>query len=350
MQRPDSKTISIEMPCDMHTHLREGELQNRIVPHFAWLDAVVAMLNYKDPLDLDQILTERARIEELIHQAGGHAELLIAPLMNEGTSADDIDAFAANGIKIVKVMLKGVTTNSHLGVNRIRDMYPIFARMEELGMIASFHGELPNVPHRWAEQAFLPTYEILALKFPRLKIVAEHISTREGIELIKSLPENVVATLTASHMMITGRQVFKSESAEEVLFPNRFFRPVAKEHEDMIAIQQAAMSGNPKFIFGSDSAPHTPEKKQLPNPAAGAFFPPELAIPAIAEAFVNLNKLDRLDAFLSGNAQRFYGLTPSKRQLTLKYGEWTTPEYIEGIVPLLCVYPMYWRIDDNGTD
>ncbi len=248
------------------------------------------------------------------------------------------DAVAA-GIKIGKQYPAGVTTNSENGVTDISSMYPVYAAMEEHGLILSFHGELPKVPLLEAESAFLPILRDIVKTFPKLKIIMEHISTAEGIETIKSLPDNVAATITVQHMMLTLQDVIGSR-----LRPHNFCMPIVKHESDRQAIVQVVKDGNPKFFFGSDSAPHFRETKECPSGAAGVFTTPIIA-PVLADFFEKNNMLDRLENFTSKFGADFYGLERNKTTISLtNEHSYTIPEVFNKVVPLFAGKTINWAL------
>ena len=210
----------------------------------------------------------------------------------------------------IKLYPAGATTNSEAGVKAIDAVEPVFKMMEEMEIPLMVHGETSGfVMDR--EKEFLESYDYLATKFPKLKITMEHITTADAVELLDK-HENLRATVTLQHLIITLDDV-----AGGMLNPHLFCKPIAKRPEDREALLQAALKAHPKLMFGSDSAPHPLSAKECCGCAAGVFTAP-LALPRLAQLFDKHDKLDNLQAFISGNAQRLYGVTPIEKKVTLK--------------------------------
>lgn len=342
------KTITIPRPNDMHAHLREKKLMQLILLRSNFYGRVVAMGNLSHPIitNLDVI-----RYSWKIEDCSPLFEPIMTIMLVNSTSPQIIRA-ASDSAKVLKLIPGGTSTNSESGV-RLEDLekyYPILKEAEEEKMIFSGHWELINDPKTGKEihelereTAAIPYLKKVVKAFPRLRIIVEHASTREMIEFVKNAPANVAATLTAHHALLTYNKV--CDKKEKIINPHIYCKPIAKLARDRRAVIEAMLSDNPKFFFGSDSAPHPPEKKKLPNPQAGIFTPGEIAIPLLAEIFDNYGELEKFKrgGFTSGFGAKFYGLPPNENS-TLKREKWTVPKKYEGIVSFWAGHELNYKI------
>lgn len=333
--------IEIEQPLDMHLHLRDDAMCRLVAPLSAtYFSGAVIMPNLIPPVTTPDAMTQ---YRERILKAVGDSSETFTPLMTlffknqtrrELEAALELDYFF--GLKLYPA---GATTNSDGGVTDFSEAEKTFRAMEDLGIPLLVHGESHGfVMDREAE--FLPTYRRLAQAFPRLKICMEHITTAAALSLLDEF-ENVFATVTLQHLLITLDDV-----AGGMLRPHLFCKPIAKRPEDRSALLSAALSGNPKLMFGSDSAPHPRHKKECCGCAAGVFTAP-IALPALAELFAKNNALDKLQAFVGGNARRIYGLDTAKKKIVLEDSPMEVPAIYEGhsehVVPMFAGETIGWR-------
>ncbi|MGB5505946.1 MAG: dihydroorotase, partial [Sulfurovum sp.] len=248
-------------------------------------------------------------------------------------------------ITAIKLYPAGITTNSEGGVSGfdVEELRPALEAMSELGIPLCVHGETNGfVMDREAE--FVSIYERLATAFPKLKIIMEHITTKESVEALDKF-ENLYATITLHHLIITLDDV-----AGGMLKPHLFCKPIAKRPEDRSALLKVALEAHPKVMFGSDSAPHPKHAKEACGCAAGVFTAP-IALQVLAELFENENaSLANLQAFISGNAQKIYGVTPLTKTVTLEKKEFTVPSDYNGVVPMYADETLAYSIRDvrNG--
>jgi len=242
-----------------------------------------------------------------------------------------------------KVYPANVTTNSENGVSDFEKLDPVFEMMEKVGMVACLHGESPdpNVPSVNKESKFLETLWEITGKFPKLKVVLEHVSTKEAVEMIEASPsKNLAATITVHHLFLTLDDVV----GEKGVHPHHFCKPIAKMPEDREALRRVIMSGNPKFFLGTDSAPHLRKtKEEKPGSAAGVFSAP-VAIPLLVELFEKEGQLEKLESFTSEFGARFYGLPLNKEKITLLREPCIVPKEIHGIVPFWAGKLLNWRV------
>lgn len=334
--------IEIDQALDMHLHLRDDAMCCLTTPLSAeYFSGAVIMPNLVPPI-ADAVSMDAYR-QRILDAAGEHARSF-TPLMTlffknqtrkELEAAKQREYFFA-----LKLYPAGATTNSDGGVTNFGEAEKTFRAMEDLGIPLLVHGESHGfVMDREAE--FLPTYRRLARAFPRLKICMEHITTASALSLLDEF-ENVFATVTLQHLLITLDDV-----AGGMLRPHLFCKPIAKRPEDRSALLNAALSGNPKLMFGSDSAPHPRHKKECCGCAAGVFTAP-IALPALAELFARNNALDKLQNFVGGNARRIYGITTAAKKIILEDTPCTVPAVYEGfgehVVPMFAGENLAWSI------
>ncbi len=329
--------ITLHSPLDMHLHLRDGDMLKIVAPlssrDFA---GGVIMPNLIPPVTtIEDVKAYKKRIKEAIGDDD------FEPFMTLFFKSDyDYDFLkeAKNYIKSIKLYPAGITTNSEGGVSSIdvEELRETLEAMSELNIPLCIHGESNGfVMDR--EKEFVPVYESLAKAFPNLKIIMEHITTKDSVEALKKY-ENLYATITLHHLFITLDDV-----AGGLLKPHLFCKPIAKRPEDRKALLEIALSGDKKVMFGSDSAPHPKSAKEAPGCAAGVFSAP-IILPKLVELFDSYDKLDNLQAFVSDNAREIYNLTPLKKEITLVKEEWEVPSDYNGVVPMFAGEILYWKV------
>lgn len=297
----------------------------------------VVMPNLVPPVtNLEMLHAYEQRIRE---SAQGHAfDPYMVLFFKDYTEAEL--AAAKEHMIGMKLYPAGATTNSEAGVAQIDSVEHVFKMMEEMEIPLMVHGETHGfVMDREAE--FMSIYEHLATSFPKLQITMEHITTAKAVEVLDRF-ENIKATVTLQHLIITLDDV-----AGGMLNPHLFCKPIAKRPEDREALLEAALSAHPKLMFGSDSAPHPISAKECCGCAAGVFTAP-LALARLAQLFNEHDKLDNLQAFVSDNAQRLYGVKPPKKEVTLRQESYAVPEAYEGhghhVVPMHAGEILDWRV------
>ena len=324
----------LDSPLDMHLHVREGAMLERVTPltanHFA---GAVIMPNLVPPVDhLERLFWYRDQIKA----AKGAATF--EPLMMlffRNYTRDELEA-ARDHILGIKLYPAGATTNSEAGVKELSDAEDTFALMEELGIPLMIHGETHGfVMDR--EKEFLTSYAYIAEKFPKLKITMEHITTKDAVELLDQY-ENLYATVTLHHLIITLNDV-----AGGLLNPHLFCKPIAKRPEDREALLAAALKAHPKLMFGSDSAQHPVSKKECCGCAAGLFTAP-VCLPTLVELFEKHGALENLQSFVSGNAQRIHGFTPSRTSVTLEKVGMAVPASYGDVIPYRAGETIAWAV------
>ena len=330
------KTIKIRRPDDLHVHFRLAELMALVL----WWTARVFARALIMPNTVPDIATGADALRycaEILGVAPSGFRPLMTIRLLPTTTPEIIREAHAAGVVAAKLYV-GITTGSTEGISNLRTFAPVFAEMEKVGMPASVHAEVPNAFCLDREADFIPELRWLAQTFPKLKIVVEHVTDADMVQAILDLPENVAGTITTHHLWLTLDNVIGGK-----LHPHDFCMPIAKRPEDRDALRWAAMSGNPKFFFGSDTAPHEKDQKECAEGCAGCFTAP-VALEALVELFEREGKLEHLEAFVSEFGARFYGLPLNEGTITLVREEWTVPELIGPIVPWMAGRTMLWKV------
>ncbi|MDR2099284.1 MAG: dihydroorotase [Campylobacteraceae bacterium] len=327
----------LNSPLDMHLHLRDGEMLKNIAKFSAKEFAgSLIMPNLVPPVtNINSLLSYKKRILEAV---GDEKFTPYMSLFFKSNYTADFLENAKSHITAIKLYPNGVTTNSEGGVEQIdiKKLSPIFEAMSELDIPLCVHGETNGfVMDR--EKEFCAVYKQLAVAFPKLTIIMEHITTRESAEILKRY-ENLYATITLHHLLITLDDV-----AGGLLNPHLFCKPIAKRHEDKEALLELALNADKKVMFGSDSAPHPVSKKECCGCAAGIFSAP-IALSVLAELFDKHNKLTNLQTFVSNNARDIYKLIPIEKKIILEKKEWKVPENFYGVVPMFAGQSLKWRV------
>ena len=328
------RSFSLHSPLDMHIHFREGDMLRRVAPLSAQTFAGgVIMPNLVPPVDnLDRLERYEREVREAVD---GHAFEPYMTLFMRPYSESEL-ASMKDRIIGVKLYPEGVTTHSDGGVGDLRDVERTLALMQDMDILLMVHGESTDfVMDR--ERAFLPVYEDLATRFPRLAIVMEHITTREAAALLDR-HENLYATVTLQHLMITLDDV-----AGGLLNPHLFCKPIAKRPEDRDALLALALEAHPKLVFGSDSAPHPVDKKECSGCAAGVFTAP-IALQMLVGLFEEHGALDRLQAFVSNNAKRIYGVAPPDKNVAFEKTGAIIPERYGDVIPMYAGRELDWNV------
>ena len=331
--------IKIDSPLDMHLHLRDEDMLKVVAPLSAQtFSGALVMPNLIPPITTkEQLLDYKNRIEEAKKYNN------FKPYMTLFFKSDYTYEFLKEikkDILAIKLYPAGITTNSEDGVANfsIDVLSPVLEAMSELGIVLSVHGETNGfVMDREAE--FIPIYEKIAKRFPKLKIVMEHITTKEAVKALDEY-ENLYATITLHHLYITLDDV-----AGGLLRPHLFCKPIAKRPEDRMALRKVAFMAHPKVMFGSDSAPHPRYKKEAPGCAAGVFSAP-VALAALAQIFDEADALESLQKFVSQNAQKIYNITPPKKEVVLEKEEFLVPSSYENVVPIFANETLRWKVVD----
>ena len=337
-----SQTLTIRKPDDWHVHLRDREMLERVAPYTARQFArAIVMPNLVPPITTaDAARNYRKRILEATPP--GFTPLMTCYLTDD-ISPDEIErGFVEDVWVAAKLYPAGATTNSASGVTDIRKIYPALERMERIGMVLCVHGEVtdPDVDVFDREKIFIARILLpLVRHFPGLKIVLEHITTREAVDFVEH-SETVAATVTPQHLIINRNAIFAGG-----LRPHAYCLPVAKREEHRLAVRKAATSGWPNVFLGTDSAPHAREAKESGCGCAGIFNAP-FALESYATVFDEEDALDHFEAFASVNGARFYGLPLNEETVMLERSTVQVPVEIDGVVPFHAGGSLGWRLAD----
>ena len=334
-----ANTITIRKPDDWHVHLRDGEMLIRVAPYTARQFARAIVMPNLDPPITTAEAARAYRKRILVATDPGFTPLMTCYL-TDSSNPDEIAQGFAEGVWVAaKLYPAGATTNSASGVTDIRNIYPVLARMEKIGMVLCVHGEVTDagVDVFDREAVFIDrVLSRLVSDFPELKIVLEHITTSDAVDFVSS--GRVAATITPQHLIISRNAMFAGG-----IRPHAYCLPVAKREEHRIAVRKAAVSGKPNIFLGTDSAPHARHAKESACGCAGIFNAP-YALESYATVFEEEDALDKLEAFASVNGARFYDLPVNEETVTLEQWAIEVPEEIDGLVPFQAGETLRWRL------
>ena len=334
-----ANTITIRKPDDWHVHLRDGEMLIRVASYTARQFARAIVMPNLDPPITTAEAARAYRKRILVATDPGFTPLMTCYL-TDSSNPDEIAQGFAEGVWVAaKLYPAGATTNSASGVTDIRNIYPVLARMEKIGMVLCVHGEVtdPDVDVFDREAVFIDrVLSRLVSDFPELKIVLEHITTSDAVDFVSS--GRVAATITPQHLIISRNAMFAGG-----IRPHAYCLPVAKREEHRIAVRKAAVSGKPNIFLGTDSAPHARHAKESACGCAGIFNAP-YALESYATVFEEEDALDKLEAFASVNGARFYDLPVNEETVTLEQWAVEVPEEIDGLVPFQAGETLRWRL------
>jgi dihydroorotase len=333
-----SQTLTIRRPDDWHVHLRDGDMLRTVAPYTARQFArAIVMPNLVPPVTTSEAAAD---YRERIREAAPGFEPLMTCYLTDETSPDELERGREEGVWIAaKLYPAGATTNSASGVTDIRSIYPTLARMEKIGMVLCVHGEVtdPDVDVFDREAIFIiRVLKRLVQDFPDLKIVLEHITTKQAVDFLQHM-DTVAGTVTPQHLMINRNAIFAGG-----LRPHAYCLPIAKREEHRLAVRKAATSGWPNIFLGTDSAPHARNAKESGCGCAGIFNAP-FALESYATVFEDEGALDKLEAFASINGARFYGLPLNGGTVTLERAEVQVPDEIGGVVPFHAGETLRWK-------
>jgi dihydroorotase len=339
--------LTITRPDDWHLHLRDGEAMKSVLPDTAKRFArAIVMPNLKPPVTtVEAARAYRDRILAALPQGMAFEPLMTLYLTDNTPPAEIALARQSGFVHAVKYYPAGATTNSDSGVTDMHKAYPAIAAMEEHGVPLLLHGEVTDadIDIFDREAVFIDrTLARLMRDFPKLKIVLEHITTKQAAEFVKNAPANIGATITAHHLLFNRNAMFKGG-----IRPHYYCLPVLKRETHRKALIAAATSGNPKFFLGTDSAPHAQHAKESSCGCAG-IYTAHAAIEFYAEVFEQAGALNKLEAFASFFGPDFYGLPRNARKLTLRKENWTVPESLDmggqKLIPLRAGETASWKI------
>ncbi|MFK7730649.1 MAG: dihydroorotase [Pseudomonadales bacterium] len=324
-----TQSLTITRPDDWHIHLRDGDtLAATVRDASRYFGRAIIMPNLVPPVrNAEQAQDYRRRI--LAERAPGSVfEPLMVLYLTDQTSADDIQAAAkpGSGCVAAKLYPAGATTNSESGVTQIEALDGVFQAMQECGMPLLVHGEVTHaeIDVFDREAQFIDdVLKPLLQRHPGLKVVLEHISTMQAVEFVRQAPDNIAATITAHHLLYNRNHLLAGN-----VRPHYYCLPILKRASHQKALLGAAISGNPKFFLGTDSAPHPVSSKEAACGCAGCYTA-HAALELYAEVFEQQQALDKLEAFASFFGPDFYGLPRNTDTITLVKNAWQVPEQME---------------------
>ena len=341
------RQLSLKRPDDWHLHLRDGAAMASVLADTARrFGRAIVMPNLKPAVrTTQQALHYRERILAALPE-GAAFEPLMTLYLTDDTSPEEIARAKLSGrVFGVKLYPAGATTHSDEGVTRISRCFHALEKMQQMGMPLLVHGESTDsaIDVFDREKAFLEeTLGPLLERFPELKVVLEHITTRDAVQFVEVTGANVGATITAHHLLMNRNALFMGG-----IRPHHYCLPVLKREEHREALVDAATSGNPKFFLGTDSAPHSRQAKEADCGCAGVYTA-HAALELYAVAFEEAGALDRLEGFASEFGARFYGLPANRDTVTLVREEWKVPETLpfgaERLVPLRAGEIIPWKL------
>jgi dihydroorotase len=319
--------ITITRPDDWHLHVRDGEALKAVVPHSAaQMGRAIIMPNLRPPITTAaQAVAYKQRILAAVPR-GMDFEPLMTLYLTDNLPPDEIRRAKEAGVVAVKLYPAGATTNSDAGVTDMRKTYATLEAMQREGLVLLVHGEVtsPDIDLFDREAVFIDTQLIpLRRDFPQLKIVFEHITTREAAQYVHASDRYTAATITAHHLLYNRNAIFTGG-----IRPHYYCLPVLKREAHRVALVEAATCGSSRFFLGTDSAPHAAHLKEHAVGCAGCYTA-HAAIELYAQAFDAAGKLGQLEGFASLHGPGFYGLEPNAGKITLDRKEWTVPESYE---------------------
>lgn len=339
--------ITITAPDDWHLHFRDEDMLDETVPATArCFRRAIVMPNLVPPVtNAELALAYKERITHSIPQGVKFEPLMTLYLTNE-TSPEDIKEAKSKGIIASKLYPAGATTNSDAAVSALEKLYPVFQTMQECGMLLLIHGEVTRneVDIFDREKYFIDEHMIpIVNNFPNLRIVFEHITTRDAAEFVLSANDNVGATITPQHLLLNRNDLLVGG-----VRPHNFCLPVLKRNIHQEALRDVVKSGSKKFFLGTDSAPHEKAKKENACGCAGCYSAWS-AIELYTQVFDDLDALDKLESFASHNGPDFYGLSRNTDTITLTKETWQIPEEIilpngRPIVPFFSGQTVNWKL------
>jgi dihydroorotase len=340
-------SLTLTRPDDWHLHVRDGAHMNAVVPFTARQFArAIIMPNLKPPVTtVDQAAAYRQRIIAAV-PAGVQFEPLMTLYLTNSTDPAEIERAAKTDFIVgAKLYPAGATTHSDAGVTAIENIFPVFEAMQKHDIVLQVHGEVtdPQVDVFDREKAFIDrVLSNIVRRFPELRIVFEHVTTREAVQFVRSARNGVVATITPQHLLLNRNAIFQGG-----IRPHLYCLPVLKREHDREALIEAATGSDNSFFLGTDSAPHAQHTKENSFGCAG-IFSAHAAIELYAEVFERAQRLDRLQAFASERGADFYRRPRNVEQITLHKENWmppaTYPFADDSLVPFRAGEPVSWRL------
>lgn len=341
------QTLTLTRPDDWHIHLRDEAALNLTVDHVSQQFArAIVMPNLKPPVTkVEQAQAYKQRILAALPEGRNFTPLMTLYLTDDLSIEELTKAQESDFVHGVKLYPAGATTNSQAGVQDLSGIYPLLEHMQNIGLPLLIHGEIANPSfdifdreHLFLEQELTD----IVKNFPKLRIVLEHITTKEAVDFVMQGSENIAATITAHHLLYNRNHMLNGG-----IRPHFYCLPILKRETHQHALISAATSGNPKFFLGTDSAPHAQHDKETDCGCAGCYTA-YAALEMYAEVFEHANALDKLEGFASFHGPDFYGLPRNTDTITLEKTDWQTPTDFEygshKLVPLRAQETLSWKV------
>lgn len=345
----DTNRITLRRPDDWHAHFRDGDMMQAVVPASAQQFArAIVMPNLVPPVtDIEAAVRYRERIMAAVPKGVDFTPLMTAYLTDD-TDPGALREGAEKGVfSAVKLYPAGATTNSASGVTDIKNVMPVLETMQEIGLPLLIHGEVTDadIDIFDREAVFIDRIlEPLLGRLPALKVVFEHVTTKEAVDFVAAGDASRLgATITAHHLVINRSDIFKGG-----IRPHLYCLPIAKREVHRLALRKAATSGDPRYFLGTDTAPHARHLKEAACGCAGIYTAP-VAMEVYAQVFEEEGALDKLEAFASLNGPKFYGLEANKDEVALVREPWTVPDSIDAgngqtLTPFMAGETLDWKL------
>ncbi|WP_100261508.1 dihydroorotase [Qipengyuania seohaensis] len=342
-----TQTLTIRRPDDWHLHFRDGATMEAVVPHTARQFArAIVMPNLSPPVTTSALAREyRDRISAAVPAGVDFTPLMTAYLTDETDPSDLATGYVEGALTAAKLYPAGATTNSAHGVTDVANIEGVLEKMAEIGMPLCVHGEVTHADIDIFDREAVFIDRVLAplvKRLPELKVIFEHITTRQAVEFVDASGQNIAATITPQHLHINRNAILVGG-----IRPHMFCLPVAKREEHRLALRQAATGGSAKYFLGTDSAPHYRHDKESACGCAGIFNAP-FALESYVTVFDEEDALDRFEAFASLNGPAFYSLPVNEETVTLEKNAVKVPDEVDGgearIVPFHAGETLSWRL------
>lgn len=334
--------VRIRRPDDFHIHLRQGEgLADYVRDAASTFGRILVMPNTVPPIDTPERLGSYERRIRDAAPSDDYPDFapLFAFKLRQSTTVPEVEAMKRAGAVAAKLYPEGATTNSEGGVTDALSLTQVYAALVEHDLVLCIHAEDPSAFVLDREEAYLPVVAEIHARFPSLRIVVEHVSTASAVRFVSGCENTVAASITAHHLVLTLNDVIG-----DGMQPHHYCKPIAKQPEDREAILAAAIGDDPRFFFGSDSAPHPRRAKENAMGAAGVYSAP-VAIAALAGVFsdhVGEQWARTLERFVAERGAAFYGLPPATSHIHLRDEPWVVPAEFHGVVPLFAGRTLRW--------
>lgn len=343
--------LSLTRPDDWHLHFRDGDMLGQTVAATARsFQRAIVMPNLVPPITAAAMARQYRQRILAARPKQSRFQPLMTLYLTDSTPAEELVKAKAEGVVAAKLYPQGATTNSAQGVQSLDALQPLFEVMAEVGLLLLIHGEVTatEVDIFDRERIFIEQHLIpLVEKNPGLKVVLEHITTKEAVEFVAAASANVAATITPQHLLFNRNHLLVGG-----VRPHNYCLPILKRSEHQQALRAAVATGSAKFFLGTDSAPHEKGAKESACGCAGCYSAPH-ALELYAEVFASLNALDKLEAFASFHGPDFYGLPRNDTRVQLVKQSWTVPERIElanggAIVPFYAGRQLSWQLQPSS--